>query len=264
MKRKGVKMKKLKYILLGAVSCVFLTGCAVHIHYGRTRELSGDEKTIKKEAESNAYKEYSLDMDELLMQSSDLIVTIEPSDKAYIELTYSDDLEDYGFYANIEHDEIKIGTTSKKKFRDPNFRAVIHANVSECHFAGKYKAEWKCIPCNKVELGMSGAVNCDIQDLDCKNLDVTTNGASRLSMSGKAGDAEVVLNGASEYEAKELLCNNIKAELNGASMMKISVTDLLDVEVNGAGEVSYYGSPEVKSDVHGAGKVKQKSEDPYC
>ena len=80
----------------------------------------------------------------------------------------------------------------------------------------------------------------------------------------KSYGAEVVLNGASEYEAKELLCNNIKAELNGASMMKISVTDLLDVEVNGAGEVSYYGSPEVKSDVHGAGKVKQKSEDPYC
>lgn len=256
-------MKKIKFIVLGLISCVLMAGCSVTIENTTTKEVSGKAKTVTSEAESDEYKEYFLDMEELRLRTKNVAVTIEPSDKAYIEVTYSEGLDDYGFYATIKNGEIKIGTTSSKRFKDKNFHAVIHANIANCEFAGSYEVEWNCAPVDNMNINMSGAMKCNINKMDCKNLDIKTSGASELTINGKAENADFQMSGASEYRAKELVCKNVEAQLNGASEMEISVSDLLDVEVHGAGEVNYYGSPKVEQEVHGAGRVKQKSKEVF-
>jgi hypothetical protein len=57
------------------------------------------------------------------------------------------------------------------------------------------------------------------------------------------------------YDAPDLGSRAAKVVICGGGDATVWVLDTLDVQINGAGRVSYYGSPAVAEDISGAGTV---------
>jgi hypothetical protein len=85
------------------------------------------------------------------------------------------------------------------------------------------------------------------KNLQTENLGVIVTNVGEIIIDGKATEQFVTMKGTGTYVAKDLECEKAQIHLRGIADVKVWVTGELDVEINGIGTVSYYGSPKVYS-----------------
>jgi hypothetical protein len=103
---------------------------------------------------------------------------------------------------------------------------------------------------------VNGTGNITLAKLSCNTLDVKLNGTGSASiLGGRAELATVMSNGSGEFLAEQFETCAAKVTLNGLGKAKVHVTNKLDVEMNGAGELSYRGKPALSQDVQGMGRI---------
>lgn len=117
------------------------------------------------------------------------------------------------------------------------------------------------VQAKNIDIENSGSVALDIGHLQASKLNFEMSGSTVLQvLSGEADDVSLEMSGACQLHAKDMKVKTADLEMNGASKASMYVTETLAVEVNGAGKVTYGGSPLlVKSEINGAGMVKQQS-----
>lgn len=71
---------------------------------------------------------------------------------------------------------------------------------------------------------------------------------------------EITLNGLGNYDAPDLESQTATVRVPGAGSVAIWVLNTLDVTINGAGSVEYYGSPHVTQDISGVGKLTSRGD----
>lgn len=112
---------------------------------------------------------------------------------------------------------------------------------------------------NVEKISASGAVDLLISGVNNNGLEIEIDGAVDIKASGKTKNLKLDVSGSGDIKAKELKAENVKAEINGAGNAVISVSKKLDVEINGAGDIAYYGNPEeIIQDISGAGDLIKK------
>ena len=112
------------------------------------------------------------------------------------------------------------------------------------------------IDTDRLDLDVSGAGKIVIRSLTADILEVEHTGLGQCELSGQVRRQEVVLTGASEYDAADLESEKAEVVLTGLGKATVWATETLDIELSGAGSVSYYGNPRVTQNVTGLGKVK--------
>ena len=112
------------------------------------------------------------------------------------------------------------------------------------------------IDTDRLDLDVSGAGKVVIRSLTADMLKVEHTGLGQCELSGQVRRQEVVLTGASEYDAADLESEKAEVVLTGLGKATIWATETLDIELSGAGSVSYYGNPRVTQNVTGLGNVK--------
>ena len=90
------------------------------------------------------------------------------------------------------------------------------------------------------------------QDGNTYSFQETTGG---ITISGRADAQNVSIAGATSYRAGRLRSRDVRISILGSGHAVVRVSDLLDVNVSGAGAVDYYGSPVVH--VTGNGAVRR-------
>jgi hypothetical protein len=106
---------------------------------------------------------------------------------------------------------------------------------------------------------VSGAVDLSISGVDNNSLDIKVDGAGDIEASGKTKSFSVNVSGSGDVKAKELKAENVEVSVNGAGNAIVHASRKLKAEINGAGDISYYGNPkEVSENISGAGDIIKK------
>lgn len=115
----------------------------------------------------------------------------------------------------------------------------------------------KTLRSKRLEVDASGAAEVSLE-IQCEEFEFDGSGACSITLKGICEEASYDLSGAGEIEAFELETRSTRIEMSGAASANVYVTDKLNVQVSGAGEVNYKGNPkEIKQNISGAAEINQ-------
>lgn len=115
---------------------------------------------------------------------------------------------------------------------------------------------------NKLQLKLNGGCDFKVASLNANELEIHGNGASDITVAGNVKTQTLKFNGASNYNAYALESSVVDIHNAGASDVKLWVKEKLDLHLNGAGTVHYYGDPKVYSKISGVSDVVRKGDVP--
>jgi hypothetical protein len=93
--------------------------------------------------------------------------------------------------------------------------------------------------------------------LDNEKTNVYINGSGDVALSGKTLKHYIEINGSGNVNNFELISENTIIEINGAGNCEVFASEAIRTEINGAGSVSYKGSPtSTDFDKNGIGMIK--------
>ncbi|MBA3882323.1 MAG: DUF2807 domain-containing protein [Chthoniobacterales bacterium] len=106
---------------------------------------------------------------------------------------------------------------------------------------------------------LNGAVRFAASGLSGPEFYLEANGATRVGLDGNVNAMQGELNGASRLDATRLVTRAIDLSISGAGRADVNVSDVLKVDISGAGKVTYSGNPKtVDRNIAGAGSIKRR------
>jgi hypothetical protein len=108
---------------------------------------------------------------------------------------------------------------------------------------------------SNLEITFGGAGKVDLDSLLADRVSTRVSGAGDISLTGEVGAQDIHIAGVGKYVAPDLKSNQATVQIEGAGSVVIWVVDELDLTVQGAGNVDYYGNPTVTQNIEGGGKI---------
>jgi hypothetical protein len=106
---------------------------------------------------------------------------------------------------------------------------------------------------------LNGAVRFAASRLSGRELYLEANGATKVTFDGNVNALSAEMNGASRLDAESLVTRAMELSISGAGRAEVHVTEVLRVEIAGAGKVIYSGEPKtVTREISGAGSVRKR------
>ncbi len=94
--------------------------------------------------------------------------------------------------------------------------------------------------------------------LEVEQLQARLGDGSKVNLSGKASEQDVLINSGSEYQAENLHTSKTMATANAGGQAHIYATDYVDAKVRAGGEITVYGNPKnIDKKVVMGGKIRQ-------
>ncbi|CAN0548702.1 unnamed protein product [Laminaria digitata] len=89
------------------------------------------------------------------------------------------------------------------------------------------------------------------------DIQIHTSGSSDIDMTGEANSLVIETSGSSDVRASGMRTATASVNTSGSSDIEVCVTDLLEVDTSGSGDVTYYCSPgQIDAHTSGSGKVR--------
>ncbi len=105
-----------------------------------------------------------------------------------------------------------------------------------------------------VRLAGSGEIR--LSEVNSETLVLTLEGSGDIQASGNVTFLVIEMSGAGDLELSQLTSSNSKVSISGAGDVDINVTGVLDVVIEGSGDVIYSGSPQkILTKIMGSGEV---------
>lgn len=104
-------------------------------------------------------------------------------------------------------------------------------------------------------LTVDGAGSITLKNLSVETVFSEINGLGSIELVGDAGSQAVEISGSGEYDGDRLESRNAEITIDGLAHASVAVADDLAVNIDGAGSVSYTGSPRVIQSIDGIGRV---------
>lgn len=109
---------------------------------------------------------------------------------------------------------------------------------------------------NRFSVSISGIGDVEIAGLTAERLTAEMSGLGDLTVNaGEVERQEINISGGGKYEAPKLDCAEAEIEVSGVGSATLRASESLDVTISGSGNVNYYGSPNVFSDISGIGDL---------
>jgi hypothetical protein len=107
-----------------------------------------------------------------------------------------------------------------------------------------------------LQLRLRGSVATRLASLHASALEARVEGSGPLHIGGGAvGRQRVVISGAADVTAPTLASREAEVSIEGSGEVRIAVSERLSARIDGSGDIAYHGSPQVRSEVAGAGRV---------
>ncbi len=110
------------------------------------------------------------------------------------------------------------------------------------------------IEVSDLEIYVEGGVSVDMK-MKARTLAIHSAGGALFELAGVADRLSVRVAGAGHVNARELTAREVLFKVEGVGFGAVYATDLLDVQIEGAGKVTYKGTPKVNRIVEGLGSV---------
>jgi len=106
---------------------------------------------------------------------------------------------------------------------------------------------------------LNGSGDMDL-DLQVKELETELNGSGDLQLKGATKQHDIILDGSGDINAEELNSDVVNIKVNGSGDVRVNVSYEINVDVNGSGDVYYKGQvKKISSDIDGSGNLHQLS-----
>lgn len=96
-----------------------------------------------------------------------------------------------------------------------------------------------------------------MENLVTDSLKVVNSGSGVLTITGNVKNQDITLSGSGQYNAEDMQSNNGNVEIDGSGSATVNVVNQLKILINGSGQVSYLGNPNIQQQVTGSGSVKK-------
>src|SRR5215211_4170107 len=90
---------------------------------------------------------------------------------------------------------------------------------------------------------LNGAVRLVASNMSGPEFYLLANGATRVALNGTVNAMSAELNGASRLDADSLATRAIELSISGAGRAEVNASEILKVDISGAGKVTYVGDP---------------------
>ena len=108
---------------------------------------------------------------------------------------------------------------------------------------------------DELTINVSGIGRVELE-MKVNKLDVAISGSGKMILKGEANNIEAEISGAAKLIAGELTVQKADIEITGAGKAVVDVKKELNVEISGAGSVSYISKPDVvNKEISGMGVV---------
>ena len=151
---------------------------------------------------------------------------------------------------------VSYDNTTPSPTRPVKFHLTVN-DLSSITLSGAVKVETSGFKTRSLALSINGAGEGNMSGLAINTLTVTLSGAGKMNMAGTVTDQTITISGAGDYQAGNLKSRNTTISINGAGKGTLNVSSILNATINGTGDISYLGNPQVNRQINGAGTVRQ-------
>ncbi|XOF35276.1 MAG: GIN domain-containing protein [Candidatus Electrothrix sp. YB6] len=106
-------------------------------------------------------------------------------------------------------------------------------------------------------LQIDGVSDVVMEDVVADRLHLQLDGSGSITAAGKVAELEAVLTGSGDLKLSGLVAEQCTVRIDGAGDAEVHVTGVLNAEIDGAGDIVYFGTPsEVIKKIDGAGDIE--------
>jgi hypothetical protein len=114
---------------------------------------------------------------------------------------------------------------------------------------------------NLEAISATGAGRIQITEVNNERLQISSDGAPAITVSGTTKMIGIDTNGAAKIDTHNLRAAHAIVDSKGVSKVDLGVADKLDVNVSGPSRVTYKGDPVINKTIHGPGKVEKRGDE---
>ncbi|MEM9950097.1 MAG: head GIN domain-containing protein [Chloroflexota bacterium] len=122
---------------------------------------------------------------------------------------------------------------------------------------GGSKVTMDSVQTGTATMNIPGSLNMTLGELNADQLNMTVQGTANINIAGRVISQTLDVLGVVNIKAEKLQSDHAKVKSLGMSNITLWVYETLDAIISGAGNIKYYGDPNVKKSVSGFGKVKR-------
>jgi len=165
-------------------------------------------------------------------------------------------------YLEIEKDgkELEIGSRNNYNLRSRGgIKVWVTAptyEAAEIAGSGKIISQSKLTNTGKLKIDIAGSGDVQL-DLDAPEVQANIAGSGNILLTGTTKEFAVDIAGSGDVRAFNLMSEVSKVDIAGSGNAQVSASRELDVDIAGSGDVVYKGSPNVKQNKMGSGKVRK-------
>lgn len=258
-------MRKTLLCFLLLIIGFILMGCNVTqtIYKGngvlKTKELNdfSKEEVYQLEIEKISLKNGSIKIN--FIEETDSIISIKTDENVLDELDiqikknvikiignkkHRYDVEEFTIdICNLKFDKLELEGAFNYTDEIGNYDSTLEINIT-----GIFNAEINLENViESLKLKADGIVNADFQNLDVNEFNLHGNGTVNLESVGLADSLVIDANGIMNFNLKDFQVKIASINMDGTMYSSFNITEELTIDVDGFGNIDYYGNPEVES-----------------
>jgi hypothetical protein len=232
-----------KYVMVAFLLClaVAASGCAIH--------GTGSGNVINQTKSVQGVNQVSLEGigTVVLHQGNQESLTIEAEDNIIPHIQ-----------SNVNGNKLSLSydTSTPNPTKTVKFYLTVK-DLSSISISGAVKVETNSFKTQSLVISTNGYGEGNMAGLNISNLTVNISGAGKMTMAGTAADQTITISGGGDYQARDLKSQTTTITINGAGKGTLNVSNILNAIINGSGDISYIGNPQVSQQINGMGRVTQ-------
>lgn len=156
--------------------------------------------------------------------------------------------------------EVRNGTLHIEREQDFRTHQDIRIEISVerlrgLHSGGSSDVDVRNVRSTAFDISVSGSSELSASG-DFGDLDASIGGSGEIRMEGTADEIEASVSGSGEMDLLDLAARTARIGVSGSGAATVNVSERLDANVSGSGDVRYAGRPAVRGDVSGSGAVE--------
>jgi hypothetical protein len=131
----------------------------------------------------------------------------------------------------------------------------VEASNFEVSLLGSGDINIKALRAQELAIDLNGSGNIGIQDIDVDRVDTSLLGSGDIKLEGKTETQKVDVAGSGTILARDLETGSADISIPGSGNLTVWISDELKVQVNGSGDIRYYGQPAIDQSGFGSGDL---------
>lgn len=129
-------------------------------------------------------------------------------------------------------------------------------SLSEFDLEGGATIQAEGLTSDALELDFEGGFSADLGLLDLQTLNVSIEGGGKFSAKGQVNTQNIKIAGAGTYQMAEVESQDVTIKIEGAGNAEVWAKNTLNMNLEGAYSLDYWGDPQITQKITGVGTIK--------